>query len=202
MIKQKINREIIIESALEYFLKEGINTASMFGLEKYTNCTRRTIYRYFESKMDIMFEVYKIIFIKLSNTVIERRKALTTNDIREKLYQTVNIIIDTFLEFPNEVRYIIEFDAKKANSKRIQKEHAQLMNEVEFTLQILKEGVEKGVIKKEYEIWQISFLVLESLMSIVYRYLTVNDKKYFSSIESKTIYHLGEIIISDILVAK
>jgi len=148
-----INKKKIIERALEIFVVNGIAESSMKQIAEANNYDRRTLYRYFGSKEEIVLEVIinvlkewnefqSTTFNSLKGTGIQKFKdfysILLRNDDKDNL---INLITEFDTIFS-----LDDFDEKENHIKCVDDYYEEARFPVEILKQILKEGIDDGTI--------------------------------------------------------
>lgn len=109
MSEQKIKRDRILECAFNVFTKKGLVDTVMNDIAKESNLSRRTLYRYFETKEEIAFEV----MLQMLEQWNEYQKTVNAELYGmgiERLEQFLIKLIDYMDEHRLIMRFIGEFD--------------------------------------------------------------------------------------------
>lgn len=103
-----IKDEEIIEIAQELFLKKGIAATEMKDIAQRAGIGRSSLYRHFESKESIAFNVAVHILTEIE-TVLEEPEPRTETGA-QALLQVLNRYMNKLIEHPKWVRFLDEFD--------------------------------------------------------------------------------------------
>lgn len=109
MSEQKIKRDGILECAFNVFTKKGLVDTVMNDIAKEANLSRRTLYRYFETKEEIAFEV----MLQMLGEWNEYQKTVNAELCGmgiERLEQFLKKLIDYMDQHRLIMRFIGEFD--------------------------------------------------------------------------------------------
>lgn len=132
-------RERIIEQSLVYMAKDGCRF-SVDEMVKSMNMSKRTFYRYFESKERLFMALVDL----LMEEIHEKQKAVYANEalsVKEKLLQILTV--------ETEVEQGISYQNIYSMEKYYPEVHAYFMKQFaegwELTEALLKEGMEQGI---------------------------------------------------------
>ena len=168
MSKKNIKRESIIRAAIEVFSNKDFKTASISEIAQKAGVASGTIYQYFKNKEDLFFSI-----------PIEK-----TNEFQCQLELHLEGITGAFNKIRKFVWYYLYFF--KENPKygrllmlevRVSKSFVKtetynfLKQSVSQILNILTEGQDKGVIRKDTDIYILRHLILGILEHMVSRWL-------------------------------
>lgn len=174
MRKKTISRESIIQAAIEVFSKKDFKTASVSEIARKAGVADGTIYQYFRNKEDLFFSI-----------PIEK-----TNEFRSQLELHLQGISGALNKIRKFVWYFLYFFKVNPDYGRILMLEMRvsrsfvktdtydfLKRSVGQVLEIITEGQEEGVIRKDTDIYILRHLVLGTLEHIVSRWL-LKDGKY------------------------
>ena len=109
MEKTNETKNLILEKSREIFLNKSLFNSTMSDIAERAGLSRRTIYRYFDTKEELAYE----ITIELLNEWNSYQKEIFTN-LRgtgiERLEIFLNKLIDYMSEKADVMRYLSEFD--------------------------------------------------------------------------------------------
>ncbi len=172
--KKAIRRESIIQAAIEVFSKKGFQAASISEIAQRADVAEGSIYQYFKNKEDLFFSI-----------PIEK-----TKEFRTQLELHLEGISGAFNKLRKFVWYFLYFFKVNPDygrtlmlemrvSKSFVKTDAYdfLKKSVAQVLEIIREGQDEGVIRKDTDIYILRHLVLGTLEHIVSRWL-LKDGKY------------------------
>jgi TetR/AcrR family transcriptional regulator, fatty acid metabolism regulator protein len=172
--KKAIKRESIIQAAIEVFSKKGFQTATISEIAQRANVADGSIYQYFKNKEDLFFSI-----------PVEK-----TKEFRTQLELHLEGISGAFNKIRKFVWYFLYFFKVNPDygrilmlEMRVSKSFVKtdtydfLKKSVGQVMEIVLEGQEEGVIRKETDIFILRHLILGTLEHIVSRWL-LKDAKY------------------------
>ena len=171
--KKAIKRESIVQAAIEVFSNKDFKTTSISEIAQKAGVANGTIYQYFKNKEDLFFTI-----------AIEK-----TNEFQNQLELHLEGISGAFNKIRKFVWYFLYFF--KTNSDygrllmlemRVSKSFVRteayefLKQSVSQIMNILADGQEEGVIRKDTNIYIQRHLILGILEHIVSRWLLKEEK--------------------------
>lgn len=87
-------RAEIFDAAIELFLAQGFDATSMDEVAEAAGLSRRTLYRYFDTKDDIVFELPRQWLEVLDATIAERREDEPTRDLLRRALRDTAVHIE------------------------------------------------------------------------------------------------------------
>ena len=178
-IKREIERkrEEIIDAAEKLFFSEGFKETSMDEIAKKSEFSKRTVYKYFESKEDL-YSAIALRGLELYNKIIIEN---TTNKKSgfEKLESVAKALVKLKKVNLNYAKVITFFLNKVFDNTNIYGEHIKLCKEkvrdIRYFIEgSLKEGIVDGSIKSDID---ISITVLSIQTALVGMYM-INENIY------------------------
>lgn len=180
------NREVILKTARQLFLKFGYNGISMRTIASEAGLTTGAVYFHFKNKMDI----YKTICLEATDLLIEkfRSSVAAQEQPQNKLISTY----DAFISFYNDnkehynllMEYKSAYDSEQSGEKD---EIAQSMKELmRIMTDTFREGIEKNVYRDIDPV--LTSLLLASITEGMLQYkkmgifdaVNVSDKQFRS----------------------
>lgn len=171
--KKAIRRESIIQAAIEVFSKKGFQAATISEIAKRAGVAEGSIYQYFKNKEDLFFSI-----------PIEETKAFRT-----QLELHLEGIFGAFNKIRKFVWYFLyffkmnpEYGRMLMLEMRVSKSFVKtdtydfLKKSVGHVLEIIREGQEEGVIRKDTDVYILRHLVLGILEHIVTHWLLKGGK--------------------------
>lgn len=141
-------RDRLIEVARQLFLIKGIENTTMLDIANASDYGRRTIYTYFKNKD----EIYSAVVQQETESYVKSLREVANSDLRpvEKLDKFLHSLFSvlqsrTAPTLVSSLIYWVKLDFQHAQKIRA----AIAFQEVEFLCQILNEGVERGVFRKD-----------------------------------------------------
>ncbi len=102
-------KDKIIEAAKTVFLKKGLDDTIMDEIAIEANITRRTVYRYFKTKEDLIYEIAIIFLSKWNDYQLQVFKQIDGKGILKLELFLKNLV--SYMEDNNDViKYLSEFD--------------------------------------------------------------------------------------------
>jgi len=173
MSKKILKRESIIRAAIEVFSYKDFKTASISEIAQKAGVADGTIYHYFKNKEDLFFSI-----------PIEK-----TNEFRSQLELHLEGISGAFNRIRKFVWYFLyyiktnpEYGRILMLDMRVSKSFVQtetyvfLKQSVSLVMDILIEGQNEGVIRKDTDIYILRHLILGTLEHMVTRWLLKGEK--------------------------
>lgn len=189
-------KERVILKAYEYAMTQDLESISLVKISNDLEISRRSLYRIFKDKYELMFEVYKIIIDEL---LIEAHILNEKNFERDGYHQTLqamNNMIKVFLERPKKIKYITKFDALNIDDSDLLKEKNDFYRKCDFTYGFLVKGVDDGSVKSSVEPYKMSCVILESIIGLVSRFHDVDKEEYTDYMEKEDIYSIIDVYAS------
>ncbi len=161
-------REIIMKVAAEKIQAYGLRKFTMDGIATDLKVSKKTIYKHFKGKDDIIFEYFK--------EIIESDKIYTLEAIKKdsSLAEILNSIIYSYHKYKLPVSILDE--AHKFYYEEWEKLQELKNFKLDLIEKALKEGMEDGILRSDVELPIIS-TILESVSStfLDYEFLSKND---------------------------
>ncbi|HVN22652.1 MAG TPA: TetR/AcrR family transcriptional regulator [Syntrophorhabdales bacterium] len=188
MDKKAAKKQQILQAAVEAFGRSNFEDASISEIARRAGVAEGTIYQYFKNKQDLFFSIPR-----------EKTKVFTSkldgylegiSDTRDKIRKFVWYYLYFFTTNPAYARSLMlemrisRAFAKSSSYKGIKKFTNQ-------ALEILREGQERGIIRKDVDIYLARHLLLGILEHVVTRWLLKGEK-------DDIIQHYGQV--SDIIL--
>jgi TetR/AcrR family fatty acid metabolism transcriptional regulator len=173
MSKRDIKRRLIIQSAIEVFSKNGFQYASISEIAQKANVAEGTIYQYFKNKEDLFFsipgektnEFCKELDLHLQGI------AGASNKVRKFIwYYLYHLGMN-----PDYARTLM-LEMRVNRSLVETKIYSSFKQFTGKILEILKEGQEEGVVRKDVNLYVLRQLILGVLEHAVTRWLLKGEK--------------------------
>ena len=133
-------KELILEKALKLFSEKGIKETTIRDIAKAVGITEGAIYRHFESKDQIVYELFE----RYSGDLYERLKSVIEKhkDSEKKFKEVVKTFLDFAFKNPDAFRYMNIFHYLRG--REVQKFERIPFNLLkDLVLELSKEGVLK-----------------------------------------------------------
>lgn len=159
-LRQQENKSFILEAAEKVFSRKGYNLATMDEIAEEAQFSKATIYRYFQSKRDILTETIFNFFQEVENRL--RRIQSMNVTAKQKLEEVTRFQLQYFHQKKNISRvFLMENSLMKTllhmspgEQSKLPKEErkflADIMAKKERLLDIMSEILEEGVKKGEF----------------------------------------------------
>ena len=173
MSKKISRRESVIQAAIEVFSKKDFKTANISEIAQKAGVADGTIYQYFRNKEDLFFSI-----------PVEK-----TNEFRSQLELHLDGISGAFNKIRKFVWYFLYFFKTNPGYGRIlmlemrvsrsfikTETYGFLKQSVSPIMDIIAEGQNEGVIRKDTDIYILRHLILGTLEHMVSRWLLKGEK--------------------------
>lgn len=132
---------MILGASLRLFDEQGFHGTSMSDIAEAAEVGAGTIYRYFDSKDDLVEELYAKARAEAHESVLEMGFDEDAS-VRERLRTTWEAIIQNYVDCPRLCRFILQYESS-AYLRRIQR--AQLEDIRSPFREIYQDGVQEGL---------------------------------------------------------
>ncbi len=173
MSKRIIKRQQIIQSAIEVFSRNSFQNSSIAEIAQKAHVAEGTIYQYFRNKEDLFFSIpveKTHEFCKELELQLEGITG-TCNKIRKFVWYYLY-----FFKTNPEYSRILMLEMRVNKSFIKSGTYKSLRKFTDRVLEILKEGQEEGVVRKEINIYLLRQLLLGILEHKVTRWLLKGEK--------------------------
>ena len=188
--RQEENRRFILRAAEKVFVQKGYRLATVDDIAEEVQFSKATIYRYFEGKSDILFEVIRNTFDESYAGIKKIQSKKLSAD--EKIKALIGFIVSTYHKKKNLSRVLF---MEKAVMKKLLKEngkphaihtdiHPELSPEINTKMEqisdviceVIKEGMDSGDFRRMNV--KDAGMVLGALLRGFYFRGPIQDKKY------------------------
>ncbi len=142
-------KDAIIAAASKLFVEKGFEKTTMEDIANALGVYKGALYYHIKSKADIFYEI--LIMSLDKSTAILKEVYGTDMDIREKFKAIVRVHFDNIRKYSleyqillNERRYMLDKEREKVVRKKMKAYE-------DFFFKILKEGIEAGVFRKDFD---------------------------------------------------
>jgi TetR/AcrR family fatty acid metabolism transcriptional regulator len=192
--RESEKRKRIITSAVKIFGEKGFQNATIAEIARDAGIGDATIYEYFKSKEDMLLKIPVEITKELIPQINEHMMGIkgAFNKLRKYIWWYIN-----FLEKNPGYGSIVLLELKTSKAYISTEAYQSARNFYQILLDIIKEGQEEGLIKKEINIYLARSICVGAIEHIIIRWL-LKDKKY-----SPTQYadELADLLIDSFKVA-
>jgi AcrR family transcriptional regulator len=170
-------REGIIQSAQQLFLERGLSAVTLNDIVKTCGISKVTLYKYFRSLDEIIFEVQMNVLSELGAEIIST--PLHGNNGWEKLDHLLHLMIEYTERKPENMRFIAFFDFNYYDqypTPELEKEYIRfLRSSKSIYITLLEEGIQDGSIRNDLEIKLLNFTI-SNIVSATLQRMTVRGK--------------------------
>jgi TetR/AcrR family fatty acid metabolism transcriptional regulator len=172
--RESERRRRIITSAIKIFGEKGFQNATIAEIAKDAGIGDATIYEYFKSKEDMLLEIPVEITKELIPQINEHMMGIkgAFNKLRKYIWWYIN-----FLEKNPGYGSIVLLELKTSKAYISTEAYQSARNFYQIILDIIKEGQEEGLIKKEINIYLARSICVGAIEHIIIRWL-LKDRKY------------------------
>ncbi len=145
-------KESVLNAALKLFVEQGEQSTSMKWIAKEAKCGIGTMYNYFQSKDELINELYVEIKTKLFTYILDSLD--TETPLKHQFINTWMKSIDYAVSNPLEYAFLDMY----AHSPKISKETSKEVNKLMYpVIEIYEKGKKEGIIKDEDTIQLLIF---------------------------------------------
>jgi TetR/AcrR family fatty acid metabolism transcriptional regulator len=174
MNKKTIRRQQILQAAVEVFGRSNFDDASITEIARRAGVAEGTIYQYFKNKQDLFFSIPHEKTKAFSRQLDLHLKGVT--DIREKVRKLVWYYLYFFKTNPDYARSLmLEMRVSRAFTRS--GSYKGVRRFTSQALEILKEGQDQGVIRRDIDLYLSRHLLLGILEHVVTRWLLKGEKE-------------------------
>ena len=174
MSKKLIKKESIIKAAIEVFSKKDFKTASISEIAQKAGIADGTIYQYFKDKEDLFFSI-PIEKTKEFRSQLELHLEGISGALN-KIRKFVWYFLYFFKTNPAYGR-ILMLEMRVSKSFVRTETYGYLKQSVSQVMNIIIEGQDEGVIRKDTDVYILRHVILGTLEHMVTRWL-LKDGKY------------------------
>lgn len=173
MQKKALRKQQILQAAVEVFGKDSFENANISEIARKASVAEGTIYQYFKNKQDLFFAIPRERTKAFSEELDQHLQGVT--DAREKIRRFVWYYLYFFKTNPDYARSLmlemrVSRDFKKSGS------YKGIRRFTQQALEILKEGQEQGVIRRDVDLYLTRQLLLGILEHVVTRWLLKGER--------------------------
>jgi TetR/AcrR family fatty acid metabolism transcriptional regulator len=173
MPKKKVKRQVIIDAAVEVFSRNGFQSSTIAQIAQKANVAEGTIYQYFKNKEDLFFSIPIDKTKEFYNELELHLQGIHGSE--NKIRKFVWYYLYHLQENPEYARALMLEMRVNRNFARTKTfgPYRPLTHKI---LEIIEEGQEEGVIRKDVDVYTIRHLILGMLEHIVTRWLLKGEK--------------------------
>lgn len=186
------NKNEVINIVIEYAKNNELANITVSEIADISTISRRTIYRYFEKRNFLLFEVYKTCIFELNDIILDLRRDNCTDDHFENLLVGLNAMIDAFMDNPHYVKIIVECDSILKSEPKLREEFQKVVANMDYIIGLFEIAKENGVLRDDFDSDQVAFLIYDTFLGLVYRHLITYDK-YDDRLERENVYKIVDV---------
>jgi TetR/AcrR family fatty acid metabolism transcriptional regulator len=173
MPKKKVKRQVIIDAAVEVFSRNGFQNSTISQIATKANVAEGTIYQYFKNKEDLFFSIPIDKTKEFYNELELHLEGI--HGAENKIRKFVWYYLYHLQENPDYARALmLEMRVNRNFAKT--KTFGPYRPLTHKILEIIQEGQEEGVIRKDVNVYMIRHLILGMLEHLVTRWLLKSEK--------------------------
>jgi TetR/AcrR family fatty acid metabolism transcriptional regulator len=173
MPKKKAKRQLIIDAAIEVFSRNSFQDSTISEIAQKANVAEGTIYQYFRNKEDLFFSIpidkTKQFYAELELHLEGINGAI--NKIRKFVWYYL-YHLQSNPEYARALMLEMRVNRNFAKTKAFEA-YRPLTHRI---LEIIKEGQEEGIIRKDFDMYIIRHLILGILEHLVTRWLLREER--------------------------
>ena len=172
--RESEKRRRIITSAIKIFGEKGFQNATIAEIARDAGIGDATIYEYFKNKEDMLLKIPVEITKELIPQINEHMMGIkgAFSKLRKYIWWYIN-----FLEKNPGYGSIVLLELKTSKAYISTEAYQSARNFYQIILDIIKEGQEEGLIKKEINIYLARSICVGAIEHIIIRWL-LKDRKY------------------------
>jgi TetR/AcrR family fatty acid metabolism transcriptional regulator len=173
MPKKKVKRQLIIDAAIEVFSINGFQNSTISEIAQKANVAEGTIYQYFKNKEDLFFSIPIDKTKEFYNELELHLQGIhgAENKIRKFAWYYLYHLQGN-PEYARALMLEMRVNRNFAKTKAVEA-YRPLTHKI---LEIIEEGQEEGIIRKDTNKYMIRHLILGILEHIVTRWLLKGEK--------------------------
>ena len=172
MSKRAVKRQRIIQAAIEVFGKNGFQNSSISEIAKRADVADGTIYQYFKNKEDLFFAIPSEKTKEFCEELELHLQGITGS--LNKMRKFIWYYLYFFQKNPEYARTVmLEMRVSRGFTKS--RTYTSVKDFTSKALEIIQEGREEGVIRKDINIYLIRHLLLGILEHMVTRWLVKGE---------------------------
>jgi TetR/AcrR family transcriptional regulator, fatty acid metabolism regulator protein len=173
MPKKKVKRQLIIDAAIEVFSRNGFQNSTISQIARKADVAEGTIYQYFKNKEDLFFSIPIDKTKEFYNELELHLEGI--HGAENKIRKFVWYYLYHLQENPEYARALmLEMRVNRNFAKT--KTFGPYRPLTHKILEIIEEGQEEGIIRRDVNIYVIRHLILGMLEHIVTRWLLKGEK--------------------------
>ncbi len=179
-IKER-NRERVIKYALESFIEFGIEKTKISDIAKKAEITERSVFRYFDTKSDLVFEAVLLFWKNVKNKVGTKYKESIGDDISgiEQVKEVLKAYSEIYFTNRQEFVFIHEAESylyRVGKSELIENKYLLSNKTSSNPLETaIKNGIKDGTIRHDIDLQILYYNTFDSLLGLIQK-ISVSGK--------------------------
>jgi AcrR family transcriptional regulator len=150
---RKNQREKILEVAENLFVKKDIAPVTMADIASASRLTRATIYKYFDNRKEIAFEIYKTIILRWRDIAALEELSRDGTGF-QKIERFMTSFRDYLMRSPKETRFVAEFNhlyAREWPARQVLHALKSLEDVRRMIVECVRQGIKDGSLKSDLD---------------------------------------------------
>ena len=174
MQKKALRKQQILQAAIEVFGKGNFENANIAEIARKAGVAEGTIYQYFKNKQDLFFSIPRERTKAFSQELDQHIQGVS--DAREKIRRFVWYYLYFFKTNPDYARSLM-LEMRVSRDFRKSSSYNGIRRFTSQALDILREGQEQGVIRRDIDLYLSRQLLLGVLEHVVTRWLLKGERE-------------------------
>ena len=173
MNRRSVREQQILQAAIEVFGRSSFDDASVSEIARKAGVAEGTIYQYFRNKQDLFFAIPREKTKAFSGQLDLHLEGVT--DARDKIRKFIWYYLYFFKTNPDYARSLM-LEMRVSRDFRKSKSHKGVRRFTKQALDIIKEGQEQGVVRRDIDMYLSRHLLLGILEHVVTRWLLKGER--------------------------
>lgn len=176
---EEIRRQQILESAIRCISRWGYHQTTMDDIASEAGLSKGALYWYFKSKEDLLSDICRLQcdeHLQILNKFSEQKMP-----VKELALKTGDKILESLINEPDQCKMSFEFWALTDENRQVKEAHSEVHKIWQETVSgLINSGIEKGEIKPNVNVKELSIALLAIFDGIIIAYSidkTLNVKK-------------------------
>ena len=174
MTRKSIRKQQILQAATEVFGRSSFDDASVSEIARKAGVAEGTIYQYFKNKQDLFFSIPHEKTEAFSEQLNAHLEGVT--DARDRIRKLVWYYLYFFKTNPDYARSLM-LEMRVSRDFRKSGSYKGIRRFTHQALEILKEGQEQGIIRRDVDLYLSRQLLLGILEHVVTRWLLKGERE-------------------------
>lgn len=169
---KKKKMEYIVEKASEIFCIQGIDNTKVTDIAKAADVGVASVYRYFNTKADIVIQVGIKFWSEIKNQFIKKVNSEFINRTGFEEFKEIGVFfLKLYNEYPEFLKYLHDFDSyivkEKIDVDRLKEYEESILTIKDMVVSYIEKGQKDGSIKKSISAEELYVTTTHTLMSLV-----------------------------------